>query len=187
MEFLITLWLPIVLSAVFVFMASSVIHMATPLHKNDFKLLGNEEALLTSMREAGVAPGHYMFPMAHSMKESGSPEMVAKYNLGPVGFMTILPNGPWAMGKNLVMWFVFSLIISIFTAYLASLSLAPGAHYLAVFRVAGAVAVLGYAFSHFSDSIWKGLSWSITAKHLFGGLIYGLLTAGTFAWLWPAA
>ena len=36
MEFLSALWLPILLSAVFVFIVSSIIHMATPLHKGDF-------------------------------------------------------------------------------------------------------------------------------------------------------
>lgn len=187
MEFLITLWLPIVLSAVFVFIASSVIHMATPLHKNDYTQLGQEDSLLKTMRDVGVVPGHYMFPRAQSMKEMGSPEMVAKYNQGPVGFMTILPNGPVAMGKNLVLWFVFSLIVSIFAAYLTNLSVAPGAHYLTVFRVSGTVAVLGHAFTNVSDSIWKGVSWCITFKFFFSGLIYGLITAGTFAWLWPAA
>jgi hypothetical protein len=128
-----------------------------------------------------------MFPMAGSMKEMSTPEHLEKMNQGPVGFMTIMPNGPVAMGKNLVMWFVFSLIVSIFSAYLTSLALDPGAHYLGVFRVAGAVAVLGYSFTHFSDSIWKGLSWGITIKFIFSGLLYGLLTAGTFAWLWPSA
>ena len=113
--------------------------------------------------------------------------MTEKYTRGPVGFMTIVPSGAPAMGKNLVMWVIFSLIVSVFTAYLCHLSLQPGTHYLGVFRVAGAVAVLGHAFTHFTDSIWKGLSWCITAKFVLGGLVYGLITAGTFAWLWPSA
>nr|MEE4267574.1 hypothetical protein [Candidatus Krumholzibacteria bacterium] len=186
MEFLAALWLPVVLSAVFVFIASSVIHMATPLHKNDYTILQQEDQVLATMREAGVRPGHYMFPRASSMKEMSSPEHLDKMNRGPVGFMTILPSGPVAMGKNLGLWFLFSLIVSVFTAYLTSLALAPGAHYLAVFRIAGTVAVLGHAVTHIPDSIWKGLSWGITAKFIFSGIIYGLVTAGTFAWLWPS-
>ncbi len=186
MEFLAALWLPIVLSAVFVFIVSSIIHMATPLHKSDYGQISNEPAVMEAMRQANIQPGHYMFPLAHSMKEMGSPEHVEKMNLGPVGFMTVLPNGPAAMGKNLILWFVFSLIVSVFSAYLTSLALDPGAHYLSVFRIAGTVAVLGHAFTHFTDSIWKGLSWGITFKFIFSGILYGLVTAGTFAWLWPS-
>lgn len=187
MEFLAALWLPIVLSAVFVFIVSSVIHMATPLHKNDYGRVTGEEAMLAAMREAGVKPGHYMFPMADSMKEMATPEHIAKMHQGPVGFMTILPSRPINMGPNLILWFLFSLLISVFAAYLADLALPPSAHYLAVFRVAGTVAVLGHALTHIPDSIWKGLSWGITVKFIFSGVIYGLVTAGTFAWLWPAA
>ena len=36
-----------------------------------------------------------------------------------------------------------------------------------------------------SESIWKGQSWSTTLKFVFDGLVYGLLTAGVFGWLWP--
>lgn len=187
MEFLAALWLPILLSAVFVFIVSSIIHMATPLHKSDYGQIENESAVMEAMRQANVQPGHYMFPLASCMKESGTPEHVAKMNLGPVGFMTVLPNGPMGMGKSLAMWFVFSLIVSVFSAYLTSLALDPGAHYLSVFRIAGTVAILGHAFTHFTDSIWKGLSWGITFKFIFSGILYGLVTAGTFAWLWPAA
>jgi hypothetical protein len=32
---------------------------------------------------------------------------------------------------------------------------------------------------------WKGQSWSVTLKHLFDGLIDGLLTASRFGWLRP--
>ena len=57
---------------------------------------------------------------------------------------------------------------------------APRAHTtLRVFRVAGTTAFLGYAFAQIQDSIWKGQTWGVTFKHVFDGLIYGLLTAGT--------
>ena len=102
---LLDLWLPILLSAVFVFIASSVLHMVLPIHKADYAQLANEAEVLSAMREHGVSPGSYMFPHAGSMKEMGEPEFVEKLNLGPVGHMTILPNGPWNMGKSLGQWF----------------------------------------------------------------------------------
>jgi hypothetical protein len=187
MEFLTGLWLPIVLSAVFVFIVSSVIHMALPIHKGDYKKLNNEEGLLAAMRTAGVTPGCYMFPCAGSMKEMGSPEMVAKLKQGPVGHMTVTPPGGCNIGTSLVWWFAYSLLIGVMVAYVTWNGLGAGARYLDVFQIAGAAAVLGYAAGHFHDSIWKGVPWKITAKFIFDGAIYGLVTAGTFGWLWPAA
>ena len=51
--------------------------------------------------------------------------------------------------------------------------------------MAGATAFLGYSLALIQESIWKGQTWGVTFKHVFDGLIYGLLTAGTFGWLWP--
>ena len=186
MEFLAVLWLPILLSAVFVFLASSVLHMLLPIHCGDYKQLANEDELLAAMKEKGLAPGTYMFPCPKNMKDMGSLEMLAKYEAGPVGFMTVFPNGAPAMGKNLIQWFLYSILISVFVAYITWFAMDPGTDYMAVFRMTGTIAVLGYAFSDFTDSIWKGQKWSTTAKFLFDGIIYGLVTAGTFAWLWPA-
>jgi len=181
------LWLPILLSAVFVFIASSILHMVIPIHKGDFKQLPGEEAILETMRGQNIAPGAYMFPFCGSMKDMGSPEMMEKYKRGPVGLMTIRPSGPPAMGASLLIWFIYSILISLFVAYLASLTLDQGAAYGSVFRVAGTAAILGYAFASIPESIWKGQPWSATFKFIFDGVVYGLVTAGTFGWLWPAA
>jgi hypothetical protein len=182
---LLDLWLPIVLSAVFVFVVSSVIHMALPYHKKDCLKLPAEEQAMAALR--GVPPGQYMFPRAGSMKEACTPEMIARLNQGPVGIVTIMPNGPWNMGKSLTQWFVLSLVISAATAYVAGLGLPPGSDAMLAFRVTSTVALLGYAVSSAMDSIWKGVSWGITFKFFFDGLAYALVTGGTFAWMWPAA
>ena len=184
---LLDLWLPILLSAVFVFIVSSVIHMALPIHKGDYKKLPGEADILAAMRGQNVPPGSYMFPCASSMKEMSTPEMVEKQNQGPVGHMTVIPNGPYAMGKALGQWFLFCILISLFVGYIGTFSLDRGVDYMEVFRLTGTVAILGHAFSHVLNSIWKGSSWGITAKFVMDGVVYGLFTAGTFAWLWPAA
>jgi hypothetical protein len=179
------LWLPILLSAVIVFVASSVMHMALPIHKNDYRKLPDEDKLLDALRASGVTPGRvYFFPFT-THKEMKSPAVVEKFKRGPVGLLTVLPSGAPTIGKNLVQWFVYCLVIGVFVAYLTGRTLIPGAHYLAVFRVAGTTAFLGYALALVQDSIWKGQTWGVTFKHVFDGLIYGLLTAGTFGWLWP--
>lgn len=187
MEFLTELWLPILLSAVFVFVASSIIHMALPIHKSDVKKMKNEEAVLDAMRSNGVAAGNYMFPCAESMKDMCSPEMQAKMKQGPVGWLTVLPPGGFNMNVSLMWWFVNCLVVGVFVAYLGWHAMSPGAHYLDVFRIIGTAALLGYAIGYLHESIWKGQPWSMTAKFVFDGVIYALLTAGTFGWLWPDA
>jgi hypothetical protein len=178
------LWLPIVLSAVIVFVASSVMHMLLPYHHNDYKPLPNESKILEAMRAAGVKRGLYMFPFA-SPKEMKSPVTTEKFNQGPVGVMTVIPNGPIVMPKLLLMWLVFCLLIGYFVAYLTGRTVPPGADYLRVFQVAGTAGFLAYGLGNLSNSVWRARPWSVTLKEVFDGLVYALLTAGTFGWLWP--
>jgi hypothetical protein len=185
MVYLTELWLPILLSAVFVFIASSIIHMVIGWHRSDYKKLPNEDQVLAAMRAETLAPGLYTFPHSASMKEMGTPEMQEKLKKGPVGTITIIPSGMPSMGKYLFSWFVFCLFISFVVAYLTGRVMQPGDSYLAVFRVAGTAAFLGYSAGEAVSSIWKGQRWGATIKHMFDGLIYALLTAGTFGWLWP--
>ena len=185
MVYLTTLWLPILLSAVVVFVASSILHMVLKYHRSDYKKLPNEESLLAALRSQRLAPGTYPFPYCASSTEMKSPAMLEKYKQGPVGILTVIRSGPPAMGKGLLLWFIFCVVISIFAAYVAGRTLSAGTAYLAVFRIAGTVAFVGYSAGNLVDSIWKGQPWSTTIKHIFDGLVYALLTAGTFAWLWP--
>ncbi len=180
------LWLPIVLSAVAVFVASSIIHMVLKYHNSEYRQLPDEDAVLGAMRNGKIAPGFYSFPYAASMPEMGTPEMIEKSTQGPVGTANINPSGPPAMGKHLLQWFIYCIAVGVFAGYLASRTLAPGTDYLQVFRIVGCSSFLAYSFAHFSDAVWKMKPWSMTFKHAFDGLVYGLLTAGVFGWLWPA-
>jgi hypothetical protein len=178
------LWLPILLSAVIVFVASSIMHMLLPYHRSDYQPLPDEDKMLATLRAANLKRGLYFFPFC-THKEMKSPAAVEKFKQGPVGFMTILPSGPPAMPKFLVQWFVYCLVIGLFVAYLTGRTLPAGTHYLQVFRVAGTAAFLAYGLGHLSNGIWKGQMWTATIKEVIDGLVYGLLTAGTFGWLWP--
>jgi hypothetical protein len=160
-------------------------HMVLPIHKSDYRKLPEEDRVLDTLRAAGVTPGRtYHFPYC-THKDMKSPEAVERFKRGPVGLLTVIPSGPPAMGKYLGQWFLYCLVIGVFVAYLTGRTLSSGTQYLEVFRVAGTTAFLGYAVAQIQDSIWKGQSWGVTLKHVFDGLIYGLLTAGTFGWLWP--
>ena len=180
-----SLWLPILLSAVGVFIASSIIHMALGYHNKDHEGMPDEADVLASMRGAGVKPGSYTFPHAASHKDLALPEMQEKFIKGPVGLVTVIPSGVPTMGKQLGSWFVYSLAAGACVAYLLSRTVPAGASYLAVFRVAGTIAFLAYGFAHLSDSIWKGEPWSNSFKNLLDAFIYGCVTGGVFGWLWP--
>lgn len=183
---LLSLWLPILLAAVLVFIVSSIIHMALGYHKNDFAAVPSEDQVAAALRQYSIPPGDYMLPKAKNTQELKSPEFQEKLSRGPVAVMTVFPSGPFRMGKQLGLWFVYCVVIGIFAAYVASRTLPPGAEYLAVFRVTGTVAFAGYGLALLQGSIWMGRQWSTTLKSVFDALVYGLVTAGTFGWLWPA-
>ena len=178
------LWLPIVVSAVIVFVASSIMHMALPYHRSDYRQLPDEDKLMANLRAAGLKRGLYIFPFC-THKEMKSPAAQEKFRQGPVGMITVRDSGTPAMGKFLGLWFVYCLIIAFFTAYLTGHTVAAGVNYLQVFRVAGTAAFMAYGLANLSNGIWKGQPWSMVIKEVIDGLIYGLLTAGTFGWLWP--
>jgi len=181
---MLALWLPIVLSAVIVFIASSILHMVLPYHKSDYQKLPDEDKLLPVLRAAGLKRGLYVFPFC-TQKEMKSPEMIEKYKQGPVGMMTILHNGPPAMPKFLGLWFAYCLVVSLIVADLAAHAVFPFETQRHIFRVVGVPAFLAYGLGNIVNSIWKGQTWSMTIKEVIDGLIYAALTAATFAWLWP--
>ena len=181
----VSLWMPILLSAVFVFLVSSFLHMVLPYHKKDFKKLPDEKDIARTLRNFNIPPGEYSLPHAEDMKEMSSAEFTVKMLEGPVAFVTVLENKAPSMTESLIQWFVYSLIIGVFAAYVAGRALEPGALYLAVFRFVGVTAFVGYSIALLQNSIWYKRAWLTTLKSMFDGLIYALVTAGTFGWLWP--
>lgn len=181
------LWLPILVAAVLVFVVSSILHMVLPFHKSDYTKLPGEDEIAALMRQQGVKPGHYMLPFCADMKDLASDEMKAKYEQGPVGHVTILPNGQMNLGKFLGTWFAYTILIGVVVAYIGGLALPAGADYMKVFQITGATAFLAYGLAVIPESIWKGQSWGTTGKFILDGLAYGLVTAGAFGWLWPGA
>ena len=180
-----SLWLPILLSAVLVFVASSIIHMVLGYHRSDFKKLPDEEAFRAAVRPLKLPPGDYMVPCAESMKSMSDPAFIAKRVEGPVGIFTLMPPGKPNMGPPLLQWFLYSMLVAVFAGYVASRALGPGARYLDVFQFAGTTAFVTYGLGTWQDSIWYKKSWATTMLKTFDGLVYGMLTAGCFGWLWP--
>jgi hypothetical protein len=185
MSLLAALWQPIVLSAVLVFILSAIIHMVLKYHNSDYRRLPNEDTVRGAVRGGNPEPGQYIFPHAGDMKNMGSPEMRQKFSEGPVGVLYLKRPGPPTMGPALAQWFLFTLGVSLLVAYVAARTIAPGTEYLDVFCTVAAVSFLAYAAGVLPASIWMGKPWAVTTKEMFDGLLYALVTAGAFGWLWP--
>jgi len=182
-----SLWLPVIVSAVVVFVASSILHMALKYHKSDMKTLSNEDAVRDALAKGAPAPGIYHTPQCADMKQMKEPAMVAKFEKGPVAFITVIPKGAPAMGKHLGLWFGFCVLVSFVAAYVARHTLHAGDDGMLVMRITGTVAFAAYALSQISDSIWKGQPWSNTWRHVLDGAIYSVLTGLVFRLMWPSA
>ncbi len=181
-----SLWLPVVVSAVVVFVASSIVHMVLRYHKADYRGLSNEEDVRAVVRKGNPAPGLYVIPHCSDPSQMKDPAVVKKYADGPVGMLAVIPSGVPQMGKYLGLWFGFCVLASFVAAYIARHTLAPGAAPIAVCRITGTVAFVAYGLGAIPDSIWRGQPWSNTFRVLLDALIYSVLTGLTFQFLWPA-
>ena len=179
-----SLWLPVLLSALGVFIVSSVIHMVLTYHRNDFKGVPSEDGVMDALRSFNIPQGEYFMPFIDDPKQRETDEFKAKEQKGPVAYLTVI-SADYKLGKKLVSWFLYSILVGLFTAYTAGLALEPGAYYMQVFRFTGTAAFGGYALALMQNSIWYGRNWSTTLKSMADGFVYPLVTAGIFGWLWP--
>jgi hypothetical protein len=186
MNALLSLWLPILLSAAVVFVISSLIHMVFKWHASDYNTLPNEDAVRTAIRAGNPGPGRYVMPFCKEMKDMGSEAMKQKYVEGPVGHVTILPNGVPAMGKYLGQWFLWTLAVAVVAALLTVgiFDLDPK-RVRAATKLFAAVTFIAHGFGTVTESIWMGRSWSSSAKHLLDAALYAIGSGAVFYWLWP--
>lgn len=181
------LWLPILLSAVLVFILSSIIHMVLGYHANDHRKLPDEDAAAAALRTLNVPPGTYALPKAGSMKEMSSPEYQAKVVRGPNALLTIWGGTSLSMARPLTLWFLYSILVAVVAAYVAGRALGPDADYLAVFRFVGVTGFCAYALGDVQRWVWWRQPLSVTLRNMLDGLIYAVGMAGIFGWLWPQA
>lgn len=184
---LIDLWMPILLGSALAWIASALIHTLLKYHNSDYRQLANEDQVAAAIRQGSPQPGLHSMPHCTDMSQMGDPAMQQKFKDGPVAFVTVFPNGLPNMGKLVGQQFLYFLLGSALIAWCASLALAPGAAYLSVFTLVAPVGFLAFGWAVVPFSIWYGHTWGSTLKYLFDALVYGLILAGCFAWLWPSA
>ncbi|MES2885200.1 MAG: hypothetical protein V4709_10365 [Pseudomonadota bacterium] len=180
-----SLWIPILLSAVGVFIASSLIHMVFQWHKSEYGKLPDEDALRAAVRKANLAPGQYVMPHCTGGKEMQTADMQRKFDEGPIATLVVRANGMPKMGVTLGQWFVMTLAVAALSAGLACTVLPRGADPYQVFHFFVIVTFMSYAVGSFINGIWMGRRWSAVATDALDSLIYAVITAAVFAWLWP--
>jgi hypothetical protein len=180
-----SLWAPILLSAVLATLAGFVFWIALPFRRRDWNPLPDEAALAESLRRQGAGPGQYAFPFARDPKKRGDPELVRRYESGPVGFLTLARPGVPAMGRGVAWQFAYHVVVGVFVAYLASRTVPAGGDPLEVVRVVGTAATLAYCAAVVPTWIWLARPWSVVWKDLVEGLVVAMLTAGVFVVFWP--
>ncbi|MDB4905961.1 MAG: hypothetical protein JWO05_745 [Gemmatimonadetes bacterium] len=179
------LLVPIALATVAVFLASSVIHMATPWHKGDFPNYEKEDAILDALRPIDIPPGDYFMPRPKTREEMATDAYKAKVERGPMVLMTVFPKGAMDMKRAFIGWILYILVVTIVAAIEAGTALGREAHPHLVFHSVALVSFAGYSLALWQMSIWYRRAWSLTLKATLDGAIYALLTAGIFQWLWP--
>jgi hypothetical protein len=181
---LMDLWLPILVAAIVVQIASTIIHMALPFwHNADYGKVDDDRPFVEGSRS--LKAGMYMFPRMEwkTMTE----EQKAEWAKGPSGIMYIRNPAAFSFGKTIFLYFLYCLVSAVFVAYVTGQTLPAGTPYLRVFQVAGAVGTIFWAFgNNISDAIWYGKPWTSAMKYAVDGLIYGCLMGGVFGWLWPS-
>lgn len=181
------LLIPIIVSAIAVFLVSFLLHMVIPFHRNDIKKIPREDEFLAAIRGFNLPAGDYAAPHAGSPAAMKDPAFIEKRNKGPIVLLTTTPGAAPPMSSHLTKWFIYCVVVSIFVGYVAGRTLPPGTEYLHVFRIAGTTAFMGYSLALAQNWIWYMKDGGATFRSMIDGLAYALATAGVFASMWPDA
>lgn len=179
-------WLAILLAGILCWVASALIHMLLKYHDADYTELENEQVVSSALAEKSPLPALYTVPYCSDMKAMGEEAMQKKFNQGPVAMIAVMPNGMPPMGKLLLQQILFFVVGSFLIGYLATISIAANVDNVTVFRQVFIASFLTYGWAQIPYSIWMGQPWSNCLRYLLDALIYAVVTACTFALLWPS-
>jgi hypothetical protein len=185
MSTLAQLWMPILVTAILVFLASSLIHMVFKWHNSEYRKLANEDEVMAAVRAGAPTPGQYVMPHCADMKLMRDEAMQRKFRDGPVGLLTLRRNGAPHVGGSLLRWFVFVLAVAAIAGVVAAQAVGLPGNNRAGGHLVGMISLLTYAGGSVQNGIWMGRPWTAVAKDLLDSLIYATISALTFMWLWP--
>jgi hypothetical protein len=179
------LWMPILVTAVLTFIASSLIHMVFKWHNSDYKKLSNEDAVRAAIRAGSPEPGQYVVPHCADMKDMQNEAMQQKFIEGPIGMLTLRKSGPPSMGGSLIQWFIYLVFVAAIAGAMALRVFGMQGNAHGAGHLVGLVSFLTYTGGSVQMAIWMGKPWGAVAKDILDGLIYGIISVLVFTWLWP--
>jgi hypothetical protein len=179
------LWLPTLVSAVAVFILSSIVHMVVPWHKNDYMSFPDEAAMLDTLRAHNLKPGEYLAPRPTSRGDMASPEFKERVKRGPLVILNIATSDSASLARPLILWFIFVIIVSWLSGHIAWGAGASAAAPRGIFHAVALTAFLAYAAGLWPQTIWFRKPWLTSFKASFDGLIYAVVTGLIFVYFWP--
>jgi hypothetical protein len=185
MSAFIALWLPTLVSAVAVFILSSIFHMVLPWHRSDYPALPNEPAVLDALRPLNIPPGEYMAPRPADGADMKSPEFLEKMNRGPVITLNVQKPGMVGMGRPLGLWFLYLVIVAALAGHIAYLAFHETGDSHDVFHTVGLASFLGYVAALWQGVIWYRRPWLAVLKSTIDGTVYAVATGMIFVYFWP--
>ena len=176
--------IPILLSAIAVFVISLAGRLLIGHHKADWNELPEEGDTMEFLRKSGIKPGCYIFPLVHSKEHRTDELKEQRLEAGPWGTIHVWTS-QGNLGSRLLQTFTFHLVASFFIAYLGTLAIEPGAGFLKAFQVTGTAGILAYAFGGVPNAIWFSRHVRPAVLDVVDGICFGLITGVVFGLLWP--
>jgi len=186
--------IPAVYAGAAVWVSSAVIWMFLRWHDKDIRPLPDEDALLKSLKEHGIPPGHYMWPNCATRAEHGSDEFKSRWTAGPWGTINIQrsqPNFP----RNLIGTLLIDIVIAFSVA--VSIGLVLGGVELGsgvlvtcamcqVFVPALILGVAAHCLGGLGNDLFLGKQPRFIGTSMLDGVIYAAVQAAVLWWAWPA-
>jgi hypothetical protein len=179
------LWLPTLLSAVAVFILSSIIHMVVPWHRNDYTKFPDEAGVLDALRAFNLASGEYMAPRPASRADMGSPEFAEKVKRGPLVILNVASGDSVSLARPLILWLVYVIVVSAMAGHIAYPRHDLQVDSRSIFHTVALTSLLAYAGALWQQTIWFRKPWLTSLKSTFDGLIYAVVTGLIFVYFWP--
>ena len=179
---LLSLLIPIIAATVALFFASFLSWMVLPFHRKDWVKLAKEDEFMQAVRDCEIPIGSYMFPGCDSPEEMKSEAYTKKWEAGPCGVLSVYPKVN--MARNLGLTFLYFLAVNFCLAYLATLALQPGDHFMAVFRFVSTAGLITFLAAIVQHAIWFH---SRIVGHILESFAYAAISGAIFAAMWPNA
>ena len=179
---LISLFFPVLLTTVALFISGFLCWAILPNHKPDWQKLPNEDEFLDAIAELNLPRGNFAYPHAMDQQSMESDTYKRAVERGTFGTVQVWGEAP-KMGTNLIRQVVYLLVTNSCLAYLSTLALPAGADFMQVFRFVATAALLTFTVAVVPGTIWFK---NRLTGYLIDGVIQAVIVGAIFGSMWPA-